>query len=360
MIRNYSPPPLRKRKVNSYHQILKRTRFGLLVFLVLSSCGFSEAPSLIKLAGSTMGTRYSIKIPEPPNSVDSVQIKSQIEGVLGDINEKMSNYLDHSNLSLFNSHESIDWQTIPADLYEVLKLARTVSRKSAGAFDITVGPLVNLWGFGSDKFDDKAIPPDHEIDSRLQYTGYQHIEIRRSPFGIKKDDPRVQVDLSAIAKGYGVDLVTKYLESIGIKNYMVEIGGEIRVLGVNEKRNPWRIAIEKPIAGMRSVYRILKMTSGSIATSGDYRNFFDHNGQRFSHTIDPRTGKPITHSLASVSVVGHTSAYADAMATALMVLGPEEGFELAEQEGLAAIFLIRSENGFVEKTTTGFQEEVGI
>lgn len=187
-------------------------------------------------------------------------------------------------------------------------------------------------------------------------TGYEQLHARTSPPSIRKDNGRIYVDLSAIAKGYGVDKLAEHLDSLEFSDYLVDIGGELKGKGHNASGSAWRIAIEKPTPGERSIYQIISIGKGAMATSGDYRNYFEKDGQRYSHTINPKTGTPIRHKLASVTVINASTMYADAMATALMVLGPELGYALAEQEALAALFIVKNGDGFSEKVTSAFKQ----
>lgn len=327
---------------------------------ILPACSQTyQVPQTI-LHGTTMGTVYSIKIPRLPSHIEPNKLRLNIETRLDDINSKMSTYRDDSELSRFNRSNSKNWFHVSDEFFTVVREALLVSQHTGGAFDITVGPLVNLWGFGPRISENKGVPSEKEIRKNLSHTGHDMVELRESPPAIRKKDLKVYLDFSGLAKGYGVDLIAEYLESLGIQNYLVEIGGEIRVHGANAEGGKWRIAIEKPSMNTRSVQRIIIVENAAIATSGDYRNYFEYDGQRFSHTIDPRTGKPITHHLASVSVVSHTAIYADAIATALMVLGPDQGFQLAEQKRLAAVFIVRTPDGFIEQSTKKFVQEVGV
>jgi thiamine biosynthesis lipoprotein len=186
--------------------------------------------------------------------------------------------------------------------------------------------------------------------------GYTHLGIRPSPAAIRKDIPDLYVDLSSIAQGYTVDRVAERLENLGIANYLVEIGGELRGKGLNQLGGHWRIGIERPTPGDRSVYTIIKIADVGVSTSGDYRDYFERDGQRYSHIIDPQTGRPVSHRLASVTVVSENTMRADALSTALMVLGPEDGYHLAEQTGLAAYFIIKTDAGFTDRETPAFDQ----
>lgn len=339
---------------------LTRRGIGFCLFLVflLSGCGDPTGGNqtlAFDAAGQTMGTSYSVKVSFLPGGVEAKQLKSDIDALLELINDQMSTYRPNSELSRFNNQQSDKWQTVSKGLFDVLREALKISGLTHGAFDISVGPLVNLWGFGPDPMNFKA-PSDLAIQEQLKRIGYRHIQLQDEPLGIRKTIPDLYLDLSAIAKGYGVDQVGLLLENRGIKDYLVEIGGELRLKGHKPDGSSWRIAIEKPSAEQRMIQKIVPATDIAIATSGDYRNFFEADGVRFSHTIDPRTGRPINHNLASVTILSETAMEADAWATAFMVLGAEEGFRLAEQEKLAVLFIVKTEQGFGEISTTAFSE----
>lgn len=306
-----------------------------------------------------MGTSYNIKASKLPDSLTSKEINSQVKALLEKVNGQMSTYQKDSELSLLNQNTSIDWIPVSAELYAVINEALKISRLSNGLFDVTVGPLVNLWGFGPDEM--TLSPPDEAvIKDRLNQIGYKRLTLKDDGLFAKKDVPGLYVDLSGIAKGYGVDQVGLLLERLGIMDYMVEIGGEIRVKGKNNKGHPWQIAIEKPTVEKRMIEKVLAITDTGMATSGDYRNYFEVDGVRFSHTIDPRTGRPINHKLASVTVLSETSMEADGLATAFMVMGPDEGYKFAEQNHIAAFFIIKSDKGFDEKMSTAFAQSTKV
>jgi thiamine biosynthesis lipoprotein len=305
-----------------------------------------------------MGTTYSVKAVHVAPDVDTGQLKADIDAVLREVNDHMSTYEESSELSRFNRSRSTNWVSVSTRLLSVVREALRVSDLSAGAFDVTVGPVVNLWGFGPGPGRDDA-PSEAQIQAAVAKVGYDQLHVRDSPPAIRKDHPDLYVDLSAIAKGYGVDQVAACLESHGIENYLVEVGGELRAKGNRGAGMPWRIGIERPTAAIRTVEEIIYIREGAVATSGNYRNFFEAGGERFTHEIDPRTGRPVTHNLASVTVVSPSAMHADAMATALMILGPESGFQLAEGENLAAFFVVKEDRGFRERSTSAFQDVAG-
>lgn len=311
------------------------------LFLTGLGCSPTQSPDVpLVIGGLTMGTTYTVKINAGDHEQSEQQLGIDITRILKEVNDSMSTYLEDSELSRLNKNGNDQWLSISGDLSFVLQQAMAISDLTAGKFDFTVGPLVNLWGFGPS---DKAItiPDEFIIAEMLDLIGYQHIQLNKDENTIRKNNPDIYIDLSAIAKGFAVDKLANYLESHDINNYMVEIGGEIRAKGVNEIGFSWRIGIEKPIGDTRKVQRVIKLDNIAMATSGDYRNYFEIDGKRFSHTIDPITGYPVSHSLASVTVLDVSATRADALATAFLVMGKEAAYELAEREKIAALFLER-------------------
>lgn len=304
--------------------------------------------------GLTMGTSYDIKLELPAAVKNREVIRQGIKKVLDDVNHHMSTYLPDSELSKINQNKSTGKIPISDELTEVLAMALEISRFTGGAFDITVGPLVNLWGFGPVK---KApvVPPREAITRTLAATGYKKIKLGINPDYIIKSQPDLYLDLSGIAKGYGVDKIADYLDSQAVKNYMIEVGGEIKARGTKPDNTPWRIGIEKPVSNQQQVERIMQLDNLGMATSGDYRNFFDVNGKRYTHIIDPTTGYPVSHNLVSVSVLDESTARADALATALVVMGPEKGVKFAAANHISAMFIIRTGTGFTDKYTGSFK-----
>jgi thiamine biosynthesis lipoprotein len=276
-----------------------------------------------------------------------------VDTLLAEINHTMSTYDPESELSRFNRLRTTDWVPASASLRDVIKAALEIGAQSEGAFDITVGPLVNLWGFGPEVHPDR-IPPERDIAAARARSGLNKVTLGETQPAIRKQQPDVFLDLSGIAKGYGVDRVADLMTSHGIEHYMVEIGGEIRVHGLKDRETPWRIAIEKPLSGERSVQTMLALSDIALATSGNYRNFFEIAGRRYSHTIDPTTGRPVDHHLVSVTVLAETSMRADAWATAFQVLGPERGMAIAERLNLPVLFVIERDGQFEERDCCAF------
>lgn len=346
----------RQRSLPHIHGAIRPCRHWLGIFLSLglglTAC--DEAPGeLRRFEGATMGTRYSVQIARFPAKIDGDGLAADLNAILEGINGAMSTYDPESELSRFNRNPSTDWIPVSADTVAVMEQALAISRLSGGAFDVTVGPVVNLWGFGPGK-DRGAVPESSRIAAALADVGYGHLQVRRSPPAVRKHRPELYVDLSAIAKGFAVDRLAEHLDGQGIEHYLVEVGGELRARGRNTTEQPWRVAIEHPAAAERTVHTIIGLENQAAATSGDYRNFFEVDGRRYSHTIDPRTGRPVSHRLGSVTVVAASAMVADGIATALMVLGPDEGHRLATEQELAALFLVKRDSGIVALPTGAF------
>ena len=324
----------------------------LCLLLLLTAC---SEPQPTKLYGSTMGTSYSVIIPRLPESSTEDSVHQGLDDVLVRVNEEMSTYLPDSELSRINQSDGGQWLKVSPEVFEVISLAQSISEQTQGAYDITVGPLVNLWGFGPPTPGAGGMPSAEAVKAARALVGYHNIELNPQERTLRKKFKGLYIDLSSIAKGYGVDAAADYLESLGISDYLVEIGGEIRAKGKSQRGDAWRIAVEKPVPGERAVQKIVNLSDIAVATSGDYRNFVEYNGIRYSHTIDPRLGGPIHHALASVTVLSEKAVTADGWATALMVLGEDEGLKLAEEKGLAAYFLYKKGDGFESEETTAFR-----
>lgn len=312
-------------------------------------------PRMLDFSGPTMGTQYHIKVLDVPEGDAAVQLKRTVEQRLDQLNGMMSTYDSSSDVSLFNNSESVQWENVPDELAQVVGEAVHTGLMTEGAFDITCGPLVDLWGFGPDPRNPDRIPTDQQIAEAKARIGLKKIEYQLDPHAIRKTIPELRIDLSGVAKGFAVDQIALLFRSLGIASFLVDIGGEVRAQGINPDGKPWRIGIEPPLPGVRQVQRVVELTDMAMATSGDYRNYFEHDGVRYSHIIDPRTGRPIHHRLVSVSVVDPTCARADALATGLMVLGPEEGYRLAKEQELAVLMIVKTDTGFCEKMTPEFE-----
>ncbi len=342
---------------------LSKTMKWVAVWLVLCStfllfsCSWLFDPDVVHISGPTMGTQYHISWVDT-GDISTEAVQSLVDSRLGEINHSMSTYDKTSELSLLNQQTDIDpdaWIDISADLMAVLRDAEEVNRYSIGRLDVTVGPLVNRWGFGPD--DEQGIPSAEEIGQLLEQVGMKSLILSKDKNQIRMLHP-MYIDLSAVAKGWGVDEIGRLLEAQGINNYLVEIGGELRTRG-SKPEGTWMIAIERPVSTVtdRQAELVLSLSDNAVATSGDYRNYYEEDGVRYSHTIDPLTGYPIRHNLASVTVVHESCSMADAWATALNVAGPEAAIALAEANDLAVFMIVREGDEFAEMASSRFQQQ---
>lgn len=325
---------------------------AVLIFVVAVTYRFfSFSSELVSFSGPTMGTTYTVKFYTTPDVENPWGLKSDVDAVLVRVNRLMSTYDPSSELSRFNKLSAGQQVEVSQDLAYVIDRALLISKMSDGLYDVTIGPLVNLWGFGPGKSKDQ-IPTEVDIETAKSKVGYQYLQLDNLTLKKEKD---IYADLSSIAKGYGVDEVAKVLEINGIESYLVEIGGEIFAKGKKPDGSAWKIAVESPAGGHEVVNRVIALEEGAVATSGDYRNYFEKNGVRYSHTINPKTGKPITHRLVSVTVIDKTATMADGLSTAITVLGPDEGMAFAQKNGIAAYLLVKSDFGFEERSSEAFQ-----
>jgi len=300
--------------------------------------------------GNTMGTTYRVKWLSNQGTEGTQEIRAGIDDQLEDINRRMSTYLPDSELSRFNRSSGSDWFAVSVPTAEVVKEALRIADLTQGAFDPTIGPLVDLWGFGSGE--DRIEPPsDQEIAATISRIGFERLELRGDAPALRKQAADLEIDLSAIAKGYAVDRVAGFLAGHEVENFMVEVGGEVRAQGQSLADRPWRVAVERPHIDKPVAHRVLPLSDLAMATSGTYRNYFDAGGRRYSHTIDPASGWPIDHHTISVSVIHPSCMTADALATALLVLGADRGLRLAEKNGLTVLF-IREKNDRIEEIKT--------
>lgn len=321
--------------------------------LIVLCAACTKQTAEVELSGDAMGTQFSVKL--AVDAADTTSLQRQIEISLADVERMMSTYMPDSEISRFNDTATTDWYEVSAEFCRSIEEALALSVLTRGSFDITVGPLVNLWGFGPGEMVDEP-PADEQIAALLEAVGYKHLQADCGQPALRKDIPGLYLDMSAFGKGFAADRIADWLEDEGFLDYLVEIGGEMRLAGVNADGKKWAIGIEAPLVGQRRPYTVIRLTNTAVATSGDYRNYFEADGKRYSHTIDTRTGKPVTHALASVTVVDSSGFRADALATALLVMGPEEGMRLATQEDLAVLFLVRAETGIDERMTPAFEQ----
>lgn len=335
--------------------------FFILIALQMFGCSADTRPEHFKLSGFTMGTSYHITVlANDQVTISPDELQLAIEQQLQLINQQMSTYLPDSEISRFNSAPVNKWVNVSSNLFDVLVMSLELGWLTNGAFDISIGPLVKLWGFGPGASDnphveDKTVPAAETIAELLNITGFQNLELNLADGDIRKTQP-ISIDLSGIAKGLAVDKVTALLNYAGYSDFMVEVGGELRLQGNSIRGTPWRIAIEQPeVSAFGLVHSAVSVSGVGMATSGDYRNYFEHGGKRYSHTIDPTTGYPIEHKLASVTVIADTAAYADGLATAINVMGPELGMRFAEQHNFAIYMIIKTDDGFAARYSRAFK-----
>jgi thiamine biosynthesis lipoprotein len=294
-----------------------------------------------------------VKLAEPRLSSTARQAMTDaIVGQLERVDTLMSTWRDDSELMRFNSTQSLEPFRVAKETAEVVSVALRVSALSGGALDITVGPLVEAWGFGRGT---PPAPPDPATLIALrERVGWERLTLDSSAPALRKGIPTLELDLSAVAKGYAVDSIAAAVQEQGYQSFLVEVGGELRAEGQHLDGASWRVAIETPDVVGRAIHQVVSLEGRGMATSGDYRNYYEQGGKRFSHALDPRTGRPVEHGLASVTVLHATAADADAWATALQVLGPEAGYALAVDEELAAYFIVRRDDTFESRATAAF------
>jgi len=344
---------------------IKKYSLGLIVpLLILGMQGcFNRSPvhDEFTFTGSTMGTSYHVTLlGEDINLKTRSSVAMQVDSVLKAYNQVLSTYEQHSEISLFNRNQSVDPINVSPRLMKVVRTGLMLCDLSGGAFDITVMPIVNFFGFGFEPGEDR-FPTVDELDAWLDLTGCGKLDA--STGELIKSDPRVSIDLSAIAKGDASDIVADFLVSEGYQNLFVEIGGEIVTKGVNKFDRTWQIGIDRPNWGAApgaDLQHIIKISDMAVATSGDYRNYREVDGMRVSHTIDPRNGAPISHNLAAVTVISESCMIADGLATSVMVMGHEAGLEWLENySGAEGLLIVRNSDGsFTESMTSGFEQYI--
>lgn len=314
---------------------------GLLIGI--AGCSENDRPlePPVRFEGNIFGTFYQVTIMDPLTQGESLELKEGFLAELESVDQAMSTYRDDSELIAFNEAPLEEWQPLSNELIEVLAISQTVAEASHGAFDITVGDLVNLWSFGPGARPEE-VPSDDDLAQQLAQVGFDAVEVDTQNMQARRTRD-VFVDLSGVAKGHATDRVAAYLDQQGLEHYLVNLGGDLIARGLRDEdeQTPWRIGIEVPEDGQQRAQHIIPLESMSVATSGDYRNYFEVEGERFSHTIDPRTGRPVTHQVASVSVFHPSNAWADAWATALLVVGEQDAMQMAIENNLKALLLVR-------------------
>ena len=331
--------------------------FFLIAVFILTAC---SAPPDVAIRAPIMGTSYTILISQDlPETTSEDQLSRELHMVIDTVNQSMSTYLVESEISRFNRHSSTEPFAISQVFATVIQAAMTVSEASQGAFDITAGPLIDLWGFGANYPDNTLDPTDLPDEKQIQITrartGYDKLTLRQTDeqWYLIKQQPDLKIDVSAIAKGYATDLAAEYLLSLGLQQFMVEVGGEIRTHGLKRDGEPWRIAIEQPLLDERRPLKLLRLENAALATSGDYRNYVKIGDQHYSHTINPQTGYPIPYRTALVSVMHDDCMLADAWATALMAMPAEQAIQQAQQQSISALIVLREDDGTLTEFNTG-------
>jgi thiamine biosynthesis lipoprotein len=347
-------------------------RVALQLLLVAGTLGVAacsprdEEPATRTISGPAMGTTYHVTVRARHAARDDSRAQACVDRTLAVADAHLSTYKKESEISALNRNRSTDWIPISPTLLAVVAAAQRVSAETDGAFDITVAPLVRLWGFGPGQGPANPAaaavpfePPAPEfVHDAMASVGYSWLELRADPTpAVRKGKVSLELDVDGIAPGYAVDRISECLQRVGIRHHLVELGGEVRAAGSRENGKPWRVAVETPNAGVRSAYAGLQLRDQAVSTSGGYRNFRRTGGRSISHTIDPRLGEPVRHSLVSVTVVHPRATLADAYSTALLVLGPDEGYAVAEKLGLPALFLERvgQSQALRERATAEFQ-----
>ena len=323
-------------------------------FLSLLGCSDDGASGLLTLDGRTMGTTYSVKIAGAPRGLDADLLAREIDGLLETVNRQMSTYRPDSELSRFNAAAAGTWTPVSADTRSVIETALRVSRQTDGAFDPTVGPIVDLWGFGPGDTQQR-VPSPEDIAVVRQTVGFAEVSTQADAPAVTKHAAGVRLDLSGVAKGFGVDKVAEHLTARGVGNYLVEVGGELRSSGRGPGERPWRVGIEKPSGAPGDLQRVVDLDRQALATSGNYRIFFERDGHRYSHIVNPRSGRPVDHDLASATVVAATTMEADALSTSLLVLGADAGMKLAAEHDIAAFFVSGRGGSFTETASPAFE-----
>ena len=325
---------------------------GLMAALALAACG---QPTETQLAGSTQGTTYHIKLVLEGLELTPDRVGKDLEEVFRQVDERLSNWREDSEISRVNARKTTEWQTASPEIIELVALAAEVGRKTHGCYDLTVKPIFELWGFAKHE---QKVPEQADIDRALAHVGMDKVELDPEHHRLRKKDPDVEISLDSIAQGYTVTRIASRLESLGIRNYLAEVGGEMKVKGKKANGQPWRVAIEKPTPLAREVQRILDIREErgtAVMTAGTYRNYFEEAGQTYSHILDPRTGRPVTHGLLSVTILDEDPTLADTWDTALLCIGEKEGIRIAEKEHLKALFIYREGGELKEWMSSAFR-----
>ncbi|MBA2777827.1 FAD:protein FMN transferase [Billgrantia kenyensis] len=328
--------------------------------ILLAGCSESDRPldSPVRFEGAIFGSYYQVTIADSLTQGQAQELEEGVLDALESVDAAMSIYREDSELMAFNQSPVGEWQPLSNELIEVLAISRSVAEASNGAFDVTIGGLVNLWSFGSEARP-REVPDEETLQTRLAEVGPDSIEVDENAMQARRLRD-VFVDLGGVAKGHATDRVAAFLDGQGIEHHLVNLGGDLIARGYRDTESePWRIGIEAPLDDRQEATQVIPVHDVSVATSGDYRNYFEAEGQRYSHTIDPRTGRPIEHRVASVTVAHPSNAWADAWATAMLVMGEEESLALAREQGLKVLLLVREDEGWSSLASPAFADHFG-
>lgn len=323
---------------------------GTVLAALLSSCG--DPVAVKSFAGPAQGSSYSVKYVDSLGAPDTAELKAAVEAILAEVDQQMSGYRDDSLVEQFNRAAAGSCMAMPQSVLKLVAVAQQLQHNSAGAFDLTLRPLLDLWGFGPASNGEQHRPSAAALEQVRSRVGQQYLHVKGQQLCKERD---LQLDLNSLAAGYTVDLIVERLAELGLGSYLVEVTGELKAVGRKPDGLPWRIALEVPQDEQRVPQRVIALDGYGISTSGDYRNYFEEQGVRYSHTLDPVSAAPIRHKLAAVTVAAPSVLMADGLSTVLMVLGPDKGYEYARREGIAAFFISRAEKGFVTRSTPAFE-----
>jgi len=330
-------------------------RWGKLVVLagVLSGCGSDD--TLERFDGPTMGSHYSIQYVRHSAGPAPKTVQVEVENILAEVDRQFSTYRSDSDVERFNALPANSCQVMPGPVLELIRVGEQLSVQSDSAFDLTVEPLLNLWGFGPQSREEK-VPTAEALALVRQRVGHGHLRIEDDRLC---KDAAVEVDFNSIAAGYAVDRIAARLQALGIDSYLAEATGELKAVGRKPDGSAWRIALEEPRDDRQVAERIIEVNGYGVSTSGDYRHYFEQDGQRYSHTFDARTGAPVLHNLASVTVIHPSALMADGLSTLLLILGPERGWDYAQKQGVGVFFVLRDNDRFVVRTNEAFERMTG-
>lgn len=324
----------------------------LLSALVLAGC--EQGDSIERISGPTMGSSYTVQYVRKRDGAAPEQVRSEVEAILQGIDQRFSTYRSDSLVGQFNQMPANRCQPMPADVLQLVRVGEQLARQSEGAFDLTVEPLLDLWGFGPQARAEQ-VPDAQALARARERVGYTHLRIDGQRLC---KDAAVEVDFNSMAAGHAVDLIVQRLRGMGLDSFLVEATGELKAVGRKPDGSAWRIALEVPREDLQIAQQVLPVDGYGVSTSGDYRHYFKDNGRRYSHTFDARLGLPVSHALASVTVLEPTALMADGYSTLLLILGPERGWSFALEHGIAAVFVSRVEGGFVARATPAFNKIV--